>query len=242
MREFGLDRASAFKVLVDLQSARHIALLAGTQRILMAFPFSSIVTPFSVKITGKERKYFANCAWDAVAIHVALGKEQWISSYCHHCSQDIKIHLKDQKLVSQQSDNQPLVYLALPASKWWKNIVLTCSNNMVFFSSKDHLAEWTNSNSQTGGEALTIEKTLRLSLPIYKNKMSLDYSRPSRDQTISHFQSLGQRATSGRSSLGRLREHRPFPNIQRMPYPESRAAKKSWASLELAGYFVVLTS
>ena len=120
MREFGLDRASAFKVLVDLQSARHIALLTGTQRILMAFPFSSIVTPFSVKITGKEREYFANCAWDAVAIHVALGKEQWISSYCYHCSQDIKIHLKDQKLVSQQSDNQPLVYLALPASKWWK--------------------------------------------------------------------------------------------------------------------------
>jgi hypothetical protein len=191
MREFGLDRASAFKVLVDLQSARHIALLAGTQRILMAFPFSSIVTPFSVKITEKEREYFANCAWDAVAIHVALGKEQWISSYCHHCSEDIKIHLKDQKLASQQSDNQPLVYLALPASKWWENIVLTCSNNMVFFSSKDHLAEWTDPNSQTGGEALTIEKTLRLSLPIYKNKMSLDYSRPSRDQTIAHFRSLG---------------------------------------------------
>jgi hypothetical protein len=191
MREFGLDRASAFKVLVDLQSARHIALLTGTQRILMAFPFSSIVTPFSVKITGKEREYFANCAWDAVAIHVTLGKEQWISSYCHHCSEDIKIHLKDQKLVSQQPDRQPLVYLALPASTWWENIVLTCSNNMVFFSSRDHLAEWTNSNSQTGGEALTVEQTLRLSLPIYKNKMSLDYARPSREQTIAHFQSLG---------------------------------------------------
>jgi hypothetical protein len=191
MREFGLDRASAFKVLVDLQSARHIALLTGTQRILMAFPFSSIVTPFSVKITGKEREYFANCAWDAVAIHVTLSKEQWISSYCHHCSEDIKIHLKDQKLVSQQPDRQPLVYLALPASTWWENIVLTCSNNMVFFSSRDHLAEWTNSNSQTGGEALTVEQTLRLSLPIYKNKMSLDYARPSREQTIAHFQSLG---------------------------------------------------
>jgi hypothetical protein len=191
MRKFGLDRASAFKVLVELQSARHIALLTGTQRILMAFPFSSIVTPFRVKVTGKEIEYFANCAWDAVAIHVALGKEQWISSYCHHCSEDIKIHLKDQRIVSHQSDNQPLVYLALPASKWWENIVLTCSNNMVFFSSKDHLAEWINSSFQQGGEALTIEKTLRLSLPIYKTKMSLDYVRPSKDQTLTHFQSLG---------------------------------------------------
>src|SRR2546425_7420248 len=138
----------------------------------MAFPFSSIVTPFRVKVAGKAKEYFANCAWDAVAIHVTLGKEQWISSYCHHCSEEINIHLKDQRLVSPQSGSLPLVYLALPASKWWENIVLTCSNNMVFFSSKDHLAEWTNSNSSARGEALTIEQTLRLSFPIYKTKMS----------------------------------------------------------------------
>lgn len=191
MRKFALDRASAFKVLADLQSSRHIALLAGTQRILMAFPFSSIVTPFRVRVAGRDREYFANCAWDAVAIHVALGKEQWISSYCHHCSEDIKIHLKDQVVVSQHSDNQPLVYLALPASKWWENIVLTCSNNMVFFSSKNHLDEWIKSGAATGGEALTIDQTLRLSVPIYTTKMSLDYARPSREQTIAHFQSLG---------------------------------------------------
>lgn len=191
MRKFGLDRASTFKVLADLQSARHIALLTGTQRILMAFPFSGIVTPFRVKVAGKEREYFANCAWDAVAIHVALGKEQWISSYCHHCSEDINIHLKDQRVVSQQSDNHPLVYLALPASKWWENILLTCSNNMVFLSSKAHLADWIKLGAASGGEALTIDQTLRLSVPIYKTKMNIDYERPSREQTIAHFQSLG---------------------------------------------------
>ena len=191
MRKFGLDRASAFKVLADLQSARHIALLTGTQRILMAFPFSSVVTPFRVKVAGKDKEYFANCAWDAVAIHVALGKEQWISSYCHHCSEDIKIHLKDQRVISRPSDNEPLVYLALPASKWWENIVLTCSNNMVFLSSKTHLDEWIKSGAAIGGEALTIDQTLRLSIPIYKTKMNLDYARPSRERTIAHFQSLG---------------------------------------------------
>jgi hypothetical protein len=191
MRRFGLNRASAFKVLEELQSARHIALLTGTQRILMAFPFSSMVTPFRVKVTGKEKQYFANCAWDAVAVHVALGKEQWIFSYCHHCSEDMKIHLKEQRVVSQQSIEPPIVYLALPASKWWENITLTCANNMVFFSSREHLAEWIKSGGVTGGEALSIDQTLRLSVPIYKTKMSLDYSRPSREETIAHFQSLG---------------------------------------------------
>src|SRR5467141_3655196 len=168
MRKFRLDRISASKVLEELQSARHISLLPGTQRILMAFPFSGIVTPFRVKVNGKDKEYFANCAWDAVAIHV-----------------------KEQKVVPQQTNNSPLIYLALPASKWWENIVLTCSNNMVFFGSKEHLAQWTHSNSQTRGEALTIEQTLKLSIPIYKNKMTLDYGRPSRGQTIAHFQSLG---------------------------------------------------
>ena len=191
MQKFELDRTSAFNALVDLQSARHIALLPGTQRILMAFPFSSIVTPFKVRIARKDKDYFANCAWDAVAIHVAVGKEQWIDSYCHHCAEDITIHLKDQMMVSEGSHSQALIYLALPASKWWENIVLTCSNNMVFFSSKNHLAEWTSSNSLTGGEALTIEQTLKLSVPTYKTKMTLDYARPSREQTIAHFQSLG---------------------------------------------------
>jgi hypothetical protein len=62
---------------------------------------------------------------------------------------------------------------------------------MVFFSSNDHLAEWTKSGTPTGGEALTIEQTLRLSVPIYQTKMSIDYARPSREQTIAHFQSLG---------------------------------------------------
>jgi hypothetical protein len=62
---------------------------------------------------------------------------------------------------------------------------------MVFFSSKDHLDEWKRRGSVTGGEALTIEQTLRLSVPIYKDKRSLDYARPSREQTIAHFQSLG---------------------------------------------------
>jgi hypothetical protein len=45
--------------------------------------------------------------------------------------------------------------------------------------------------SFAGGETLTIDQTLRLSVTIYKEKMSLDYARPSREQTLAHFQSLG---------------------------------------------------
>ena len=37
----------------------------------MAHPFSGIVTPFPVTMANGKR-YFANCAWDAIAFHVML--------------------------------------------------------------------------------------------------------------------------------------------------------------------------
>lgn len=188
MLKFELDRHEAFKTLQELEAAHHIYLVPGTQRILMAWPFSSVATPFRVRLAKEKREYFANCAWDAVAFHVMLQKEQSIMSYCHHCAEEINIRLKDQKRVPS-SLNNPLVYLALPAAKWWENILSTCSNNMVFFSSHEHLADWSKSTATTG-EALTIEQTLKLSVPFYHKKMNTDYVRPSRDETIALFQSL----------------------------------------------------
>jgi hypothetical protein len=191
MLRFNLERPTAFQTLLDLQSAHHIMMMPGTQRILMAWPFSSIVTPFKVKLSTNHKEYFANCAWDAVAFHVMLGAELQIDSFCHHCAEEISIHLKDQKKVSARPSGDPLVYLSLPAAKWWDNILLTCSNNMVFFSSQKHLEDWIRLNSSSEGQALTIEQTLELSIPIYRDKMSLGYSRPSREETMSHFRSLG---------------------------------------------------
>jgi hypothetical protein len=94
MIEFELDRRTAFQTLLDLESAHHIILVPGTQRILMAWPFSSVVTPFRVRIEAGQKKYFANCAWDAVAFHVMLRQEQQIDSYCHHCAEAVTVRLK----------------------------------------------------------------------------------------------------------------------------------------------------
>jgi len=188
MRRFVLERTQAFQALEALQDAHHIVLVKGTQRILMAFPFSGVTTPFRARVDG--RTYYANCAWDSIAIHVTLGQEERIESYCHHCAEEVKIHLKDQRVVSADPKDA-IVYLALPASKWWDDIVNTCSNNMVFFSSEAHLDEWKKKSGVRGGAALTVDQTIRLSLPLYKTKMSLDYSRPPKEEMQAHFRSLG---------------------------------------------------
>src|SRR2546422_6447848 len=72
MTRFRLGRDDAFEVLRGLEAARHLKLVPGTQRILMAFPFSAIATPFRVTRPVIGRRYYANCAWDAVAFHSML--------------------------------------------------------------------------------------------------------------------------------------------------------------------------
>jgi hypothetical protein len=188
MERYHLDRARALESLRALEAARHVKLVPGTQRILMAFPFSAVATPFRVTRRNGQG-YFANCAWDAVAFHAMLNEPVRIMSRCHHCAEHLAIELADGRVTA--SPPKPLVYLSLPASQWWNDIVNTCSNHMVFFRSVDHLADWRTASPAPAGTALTVEQTHALSQPIYRDKLKLDYVRPSKDQLVAHFRELG---------------------------------------------------
>ena len=67
MTRIDLTREQATNALRELEAAHHISLVPGTARILMAFPYSAIATPFRVTVDGE--RFFANCAWDAIAFH-----------------------------------------------------------------------------------------------------------------------------------------------------------------------------
>ncbi len=86
MERYHLDRVEAFAILKSLEEARHLKLVPGTQRILMAFPFSAVATPFRVTRPVIGRRYYANCAWDAVAFHAMLHEIIRIEGRCHHCA------------------------------------------------------------------------------------------------------------------------------------------------------------
>ena len=126
MQRFTLRRREVVDLLRGLETTRQLALVPGTERILMAHPFSAIATPFRVE-TREGRTFFANCAWDSIAFHVLLEEPIRIDSYCHHCGETVEIRLADDAVQSARPAST-LVYLALPAAKWWQNIVLACSN------------------------------------------------------------------------------------------------------------------
>jgi hypothetical protein len=188
MSEFSLSRDDVTAVLNQLVEARHIALVPGSARILMAFPFSAVTTPFRVRAGGKD--YFANCAWDAVAFHAMLDSEVAIESFCHHCAAPISIDLNDGRATRVEPEGT-LVYLALRPTQWWENIVTTCSNTMVFFASQEHRDASALCVPPDQAASLTPDQVHLLSEPIYSRKLELDYARPSRDELLNHFAAMG---------------------------------------------------
>jgi hypothetical protein len=188
MTEFSLSRDEVTAVLHTLEGARHIALVPGSARILMAFPFSAVTTPFRVRARGTD--YFANCAWDAVAFHAMLGSEVTVESFCHHCAAPISIELRDGR-ATRVEPQETLIYLALRPTQWWENIVTTCSNTMVFFASPQHRNASDLCAPPDQAVSLTPDEVHALSGPIYSRKLELDYARPSRDELLDHFAALG---------------------------------------------------
>ena len=188
MGAFSLDRDEATGVLRDLEAARHIALVPGTARILMAFPFSAIATPFQVTVRGRSQ--FANCAWDAIAFHAMLGVDTVVDSFCHHCAKPIRVELKDGHAILIDPP-ESIVYLALRPAEWWGNIVTTCSNTMVFFASPTHRDASDLCSGADAGASLTPDQVHALSGPIYAGKLALDYARPTREALLAHWTAMG---------------------------------------------------
>lgn len=188
MTEHSLSREQVTGALHELAAARHIALVPGTDRILMAFPFSAVATPFRVETRG--RSYLANCSWDAIAFHAMLGDEVRVRSACHHCAAPIAIDLAEGRAIRVDPPGA-IVHLALPPSRWWDDIVTTCGSMMVFFASSEHRDASELCGPPEQAVSLTPDQVHALSGPIYARKFDLEYERPSRDELLAHFDAIG---------------------------------------------------
>ena len=189
MAQLNLTREQTADVLAELEGQRNLALVRGTRRILMAWPFSAIATPFRVHARGRD--YFANCSWDAIAFHEMLGNDDVaIDSFCHHCAQPIRIELAGGR-ATHVEPARTLVYLALRPTQWWDDIITTCSNTMVFFASPEHRDASELCAPADEAASLTPDQVHALGGPIYGRRLQPDYERPSRDALNAHFAALG---------------------------------------------------
>ncbi len=107
-------------------AAGHILVLQkDTGEVLMANPFSAVPTPFLAEADG--RTYFGNCIWDVLGIPALLKRDATIRASCGDCGTAMTLRVRGGAL--ERGEGVPagggIAHFALPAARWWDNIVYT---------------------------------------------------------------------------------------------------------------------
>jgi len=109
----------------DVQAAygrlhdRHALLLEpGANTVRMAWPFSGVPTPFRVQVRG--RRYWANCAWDALGIPALLQTDAHIESVFADTGEPAALTVAGARV-----HGEGLVHFAVPFRRWYADLVFT---------------------------------------------------------------------------------------------------------------------
>ncbi len=98
---------------------RHAIVLDETGAVRMALPFSAV--PTDHRVVGGGRSWWANCAWDALAIPVVLGVDARIEAPWLDGGEPFDRAVDGGEL----SSTDGWVHYSVPAANWWDDIVET---------------------------------------------------------------------------------------------------------------------
>ncbi len=113
------DREAVAEAYRSLASQRVLVLQEDGESIRMALPFSGIPTQHQVEVEG--RRYFANCAWDALGIPAALHKPGVVTSRCEQSHEPLRLEVS----LEGPEPSPWLFHCLVPAAKWWDDVVFT---------------------------------------------------------------------------------------------------------------------
>ena len=102
-----------------LHEAHALVLNEARTEIRMANPFSAVPTAY--RVHARDRWWYANCAWDAFGICVALKTDGRIETSCPDCGDPIALEVDGY----EPDDRALLFHCLVPAAHWWDDIVYT---------------------------------------------------------------------------------------------------------------------
>lgn len=109
--------------LARLEVEHHaISLTPATRNIWMAHPFSAVVTLFPVETANVT--YWANCAWDAVAIPAMLSLDAVVPARCAASGAEMKFTFRGGAIVENTTPNG-VVHFVVPPRRFWDNVGYT---------------------------------------------------------------------------------------------------------------------
>jgi len=98
----------------------HAFVLSDNGEIEMAHPFSAVPTAYTV--VSDRVSYFANCAWDTVAIPALLEINARVAAQCHcSCSDPIALEFDNGNLTPVDA----VVHFAVPPKRFYDDVRFT---------------------------------------------------------------------------------------------------------------------
>jgi hypothetical protein len=113
------DVAAAFR---ELAAAHMLVLQPGNGEVLMANPLSAVPTPFVVETqtAADARSFYGNCIWDALGVIAMLRTDGRVLASCGCCGESMALNVRVGEVLSEPKG---VVHFAIPASRWWDDIV-----------------------------------------------------------------------------------------------------------------------
>lgn len=118
-------RSTGFPLDAVAASYRRLAEAHGlvpdprTGEVWMAMPFSAVPTAF--RVTAGSTAWWANCAWDALGIAAATGRDVRIDTGCADCGDPLTLRVEHGSVAPPDG----VVHFAVPAARWWDDIGFT---------------------------------------------------------------------------------------------------------------------
>ncbi|MEM9466819.1 MAG: organomercurial lyase [Actinomycetota bacterium] len=100
---------------------RHFVVLDDDGEIAMALPFAA--NPTGHRVISDDRSWWANCAWDALAIPAAMHADAHIEARWLDDDSPVDLRIERGRPVGDAAD--ALIHFTIPARHWWDDIVET---------------------------------------------------------------------------------------------------------------------
>src|SRR5579863_3022917 len=113
----GKPAADIRAAMERLAAGKAIVLQPESREILMANPLCAVPTPHLVR--AGTRSFFGSCVWDAMGVMAMLKTDATLETSCPCCGESMAIGVRD----GQPAPDPGLIHFAIPARRWWEDIV-----------------------------------------------------------------------------------------------------------------------
>lgn len=170
--------------LTRLAEAKVIVLAPASDQIHWAPPFSQALSPF--RVVAGERRWWAPCAWEALAIPALVEGSATIRTRCDDCGDTLELTVEGPRL----SEPSLVVHVLLPARQWWRDVLHTCGTLRMFLS-EAHVERWCATNEVERGAVVPVAQMSELAKAWFTDRRDPAWKRPTPDGARAIFSAVG---------------------------------------------------